>query len=287
MNNREPIRATNSSTRHVFEAMRVIARSEVPLGLPEIADGVGLPPSTAHRALMTLEESGFVSRTRQSARFIPGAMLHHLIRSMVAQFPIRAAAAGTMRRISTDFDVTTSLNWRLGWSSIRLASFEGTHEAFQLRRIGELRPLHDGIGPSAILLSSPTADRDRYLQLCRSGEIHGNAPFRSERFESFARQMSEQSYLELPPSDKLGLYWISIPIHRFDGTAGGSFSVGFSMSQRTGANLAADIEHVRELVRQLQDSLDASSDSTRIYFDSLDPDEFGAESSPSHAPVKL
>ena len=276
--------ATNSSTRHVFQALRVMARSDLPLGLIEIASELGLPASTAHRALMTLEESGYVSRVRQSARFEPGAALHHLIRSMVAQFPVRAAAAAPLCALSNRYDVTTSLNWRLGWSSMRLASFEGNQESFQLRRIGELRPLHDGIGPAAILLSLPQSEREQYN---RSEFAARGAVTTSERINTFACQMADQGFLELPPTDKLGLYWISLPVRRFDGKSGGSISVGFSMNQRTGADLAADIGRIRTSIAQLQSSLDESPASTRCWFDHLSPDQFGALSSPSRSKVSI
>jgi len=278
---RKPAGATNSSTRHVFETMRMISRSDTPIGLNEIATELDVPASTAHRALMTLEESGFVRRMRQSARFEPGSTLHHLIRSMVAQFPVRAAAAGALNEISSELGVTTSLNWRLGWSSIRLASFEGMQESFQLRRIGEMRPLHDGIGPSAILLALPETERDRYLREYLDGGKLRGASLDMERFETFARQMARQGYLQLPPSHKLGLFWISAPARRFDGAVGGSFSVGFSMNQRTGAELAADIECVREALARLQDALDSDPPSTKTHFDTLDPDAFGVTTSPS------
>ncbi len=280
-----PAGAINSSTRHVFEAMREIARSDAPLGLNEIAAGLDLPPSTAHRALMTLEESGFAARVRHSARFEPGASLHHLIRSMVAQFPIRSAAADALAGLSNELDVTTSLNWRLGWSSIRLSSFEGRQESFQLRRIGELRPLHDGIGPSAILLSLPLEERERYFAMLASSPSNPASSINESRIENFSRQMAAQGYLELPPSNKLGFFWTSSPIHRADGSVGGSISIGYSMQQRTGAGLAAEVERALQVLKQLQGELDASPSSTQTHFDGLDPGEFGVMSSPSHAPV--
>ena len=280
---RKPAGATNSSTRHVFETMRTISRSDTPIGLNEIATELDVPASTAHRALMTLEESGFVRRMRQSARFEPGSTLLHLIRSMVAQFPVRAAAAGALNEISGELGVTTSLNWRLGWSSIRLASFEGMQESFQLRRIGEMRPLHDGIGPSAILLALPKTERERYLrEYVDGGKLRGATGLDLERFETFERQMAELRAISSfrPPTSSASTGY-RFRTRRFDGAVGGSFSVGFSMNQRTGAELAADIERVREALARLQDALDSDPPSTKTYFDALDPDAFGVTTSPS------
>ena len=284
MDDGNPQGTTNSSTRHVFETLRTIAGSSGPLGLNAIAERLDLPPSTAHRALMTLEECGYVDRVRQAARFEPGATVHHLIRSMVAQFPVRSAAASGLSAMSTDFDVTASLNWRIGWSSIRLASYEGMQESFQSRRIGEIRLLHDGISPSAILFSLPLDEQALYFkQLEHFGDV---ARF-GDKNDIFASQMAEQGYLELPPIDKLGFYWISTPLKRFDGAIGGSVTVGFSMNQRTGADLASDIERVRSVIEDLQASLDAEQASTKTPFDSIDPADFQMLSSPFRAQTAI
>ena len=47
----------NSSAVHVFEVLRLVARTDEPLGVSEISRRLGLPASTVYRALITLEAS--------------------------------------------------------------------------------------------------------------------------------------------------------------------------------------------------------------------------------------
>lgn len=271
---------TNSSTRHVLEALRIIARSETPLGLKEIAEELDLPPSTAHRALMTLEESGFSTRTSQSARFFAGDILDHLVHSMVAQFPARKSAAPTMRDISAKFDVSTTLNWRLGWSSIRLASYDGKQDSFQRRRIGEIRPLHDGVGPATILMRLTQEERHRYLAAVEAGESDQSETVNKARFTLFQEQMADQGYLELPPKDDYGFHWISTPLLRPDGFVCGSLSAGLPVLLRDEAKLQSDIAGIRKSMAEFQDFLNTDAALTQSHFVGLGEEEFLSESSP-------
>jgi DNA-binding IclR family transcriptional regulator len=268
---------TNSSTRHVLEAMQIIAQSVEPLGLAEVAERLDLPPSTAHRALMTLEESGFAQRIAHVARFTPGDRLHHLIRSMVALFPIRNVACGPFRDLSEELDVTVSLNWRIGWHSLRLYSIEGSHEAYQLRRIGEARPLHDGIGPVAILAALPEQEREAYGRF-----RHDQAkPFKLSGLAQQVADMTAQGYLTLGPADATSLHWISAPLRRPDGSVVASMSVGFGITAGGRRDMEADIETALARMSDFQQLLDSSTEHTRSPYDALAPHEYRTHSSPS------
>lgn len=261
---------TNSSTRHVLEALRVIARSEQPLGLTELAEALDLPPSTAHRALMTLEESGFALRVGPSARFSVGINVHHLVRSMVALFPIRQIAQEPMRALSTAMAVTVSLNWRLSWHNMRLLSIEGPHEAFQLRRVGEIRPLHDGIGPATILAALPREEEEEYVaQATRRADL-GAISLDREVLAARRREMEERGYLTLPPAADLGLDWLSAPLRRSDGEAVASLSVGFSDRLAAGPHDEAHDREALEHIRRFQELLDAHPKATMSPFASID-----------------
>ncbi len=218
---------TNSSTRHVIEAMKVIAQSAEPLGLSEIAEGMNLPQSTAHRALTTLEESGFAKRVGQGTRLAAGDVVHHLIRSMVGLFPARVLLAPSMRRLSRDLDVTVSLNWRVGWHSMRLSSFEGARESYQIRRVGEARPLHSGVGPRTILVAQETgvvaAYVDWWSDAAPSPDI--DPPDRAA-LDALAQAVRRDGRIRQEPTDYSALVWLSYPLRDDAARVQGSLSVG-------------------------------------------------------------
>lgn len=235
---------TNSSTRHVLEALIIIAQSPRPLGLIEIAERMRLPQSTAHRALMTLEESGFAKRPGRSARLIAGETVHHLIRSMVNLFPARGLLAEQMHDMSLSLDLTVSLNWRVGWHSLRLCSFEGTRESYQIRRVGEARPLHSGVGPTTILAALGPEVIESYLAWWPSSQNAGGAvsdPDRARLAEA-ARQIAQDGKLFQPPTSYSSLGWLSVPLHSAAGAPVGSLSVGQDIQRFDNPSVLAEIE---------------------------------------------
>ncbi|MBY6163518.1 helix-turn-helix domain-containing protein [Mameliella alba] len=266
---------TNSSTRHVIEAMRLIAQSPHPLGLNEIAESMVLPQSTAHRALMTLEESGFAKRSGRTAKLIAGETIHHLIRSMVGLFPARAILADPMRALCESCDVTVSLNWRIGWHSMRLSAFEGTRESYQIRRIGEARPLHLGIGPRTILAALGPAGIEAYQAWWAQSGPRGDEPAPDMKdLAALARTVSQDGKLRLEPTDYSALNWLSYPLRSGTGAVLGSLSVGVVPDRLQDTALAAGID---EEAAAICATLVAAGDKAATPFDDIPPDEIQME----------
>ncbi|MXW93631.1 MAG: helix-turn-helix domain-containing protein [Rhodospirillaceae bacterium] len=265
---------TNRSTRHLFAAVRAIAQHRKPVGLADLVAELDLPASTVHRALMTLEACGMVKRGDRGARFVAGDMVHHLIRALVAQFPVRRAAAGFLRDLSGSRNVTVSLNHRLGWRSLRLLSFEGTQEAYQLRRVGEARPLHDGIGPATILAALPDDEAAAYLDRCRRSGNFGGAPIDPRRMARQRRELAGAGYISQRPSDYSLLHWAAVPLTAFGGAAIASVSIGFDVERGMEGKLESEIAYCVARIAALQEQLDRDPEATRTPFGTLAPDEF-------------
>src|SRR5258708_38282765 len=93
-------RAVNSSALHVFEALRLIARTDEPLGVSEISRRLRLPASTVYRAPTTLEETDYLARHRHMPRFELGQIPRLLNRSLVHRFRGHAASSHLLRALA-------------------------------------------------------------------------------------------------------------------------------------------------------------------------------------------
>ena len=62
----------HASAGHVFETLRLVTGAERPLGVAEVARALGLSMSTAHRALMTLQQAGYLRRSGDGPKFEAG-----------------------------------------------------------------------------------------------------------------------------------------------------------------------------------------------------------------------
>jgi len=143
--------AINSSAVHVFEVLRLVARTREPLGVSEIARRLGLPASTVYRALITLEESGYLARHQNTPRYALGQMPQLLNRALVHRFRLHAASRPHLRKLADQTGQTASLTVRLGWYGLRLAGVYGSHDIYHRDRLGEVSLLHQGVAGLAML----------------------------------------------------------------------------------------------------------------------------------------
>lgn len=160
--------AVNSSATHVFEVLRLVARTDEPLGVSEIGRRLGLPASTVYRALITLEESDYLARYQNMPRYELGQMPQLLNRALVHRFRLHAASRPYLRALSERTGETTSLTVRLGWYGLRLAGVYGSHDIYHRERLGQVAPLHEEVAGIGILAFLGAADRDAYREFWRA-----------------------------------------------------------------------------------------------------------------------
>ena len=154
--------AINSSAIHVFEVLRLVARTEEPLGVSEISRRLGLPASTVYRALITLEESDYLVRHQNMPRYELGQMPQLLNRALVHRFRLHAASRPHLRALAERTGETASLTVLLGWYGLRLAGVYGSHDIYHRDRLGEVTPLHRNISGLGILAFLPESEIAAY-----------------------------------------------------------------------------------------------------------------------------
>lgn len=141
----------NSSATNVFEVLRLVSESEEPLGVAEISRRLGLPASTVYRALITLEESEYISRYQNSPRYVLGPLPRLLSRSLFRRFALHRESLPSLRRLARETGETTTLSVRLGWYSLRLAVVYGGRDFYHRARLGEVTLLHANLSSRAIM----------------------------------------------------------------------------------------------------------------------------------------
>lgn len=149
--------AVNSSALHIFEVLRLVARSDEPLAVPEIGRQLGLPASTVYRALITLEDGGYLARYQNLPRYELGQMPQLLNRALVHRFRLHAVSRPHLRDLAERSGETVSLTVRLGWYGLRLAGVYGSHDIYHRERLGQVTPLPLDVAGIAILASLDAA----------------------------------------------------------------------------------------------------------------------------------
>ncbi len=153
-----------ASAQFVFAVLRLAAAADAPLSIAEIGRRLGVSLNKAYRAVVTLEDAGYLRRNVHTGRFETGPVAEQLVYAAFEQFHIRAAIAPYLRQIATSAQATTSLSVRIGWYAVTLALIEsGSNIVSRARRLGRATLLDGDAGGVAILAEFPADELARFF----------------------------------------------------------------------------------------------------------------------------
>lgn len=237
--------AINSSAIHVFDVLRLVARTDEPLGVSEISRRLGLPASTVYRALITLEESDYLVRHQNMPRYELGQMPQLLNRSLVHRFRLHAASRLHLRRLAERTGETATLTVRLGWYGLRLAGVYGSHDIYHRDRLGEVSLLHGSVAGLGILafLGDAAARDYRDFAEARGAEVDwpaAEAAIKAARDAGIAHSQDVPG-VALPVRNPGGDVLASIAISALDlSAAAESDTIWLEVRDALEAEIAAD-----------------------------------------------
>jgi DNA-binding IclR family transcriptional regulator len=148
----------NASSSRVFHVLSALASSDQPLGVLEVARQLGIPASTAHRALATLEAREFVAQEPRSARYHLGSAARLVTAAFFNKFPIRSESMSCLRSLALLTGETAALWVKIDSKMIRIAQIEGDSETVRRRSIGQCMPL-DQCAAGLAVLATDTNDK--------------------------------------------------------------------------------------------------------------------------------
>ena len=160
-----------SRTAHrTLDLLELVARSESPHGLIEIADEAGLDKSTTARLLAVLETRNLLRRDPETRKYSPGPRLIWLGVLAADRSDLRRAAEPFLSELRDHTGETVSLHIRVEDDRVCIAGAESRHEVRRVLTLGEPVPLWLGPSGRAILAFLPESDRDAVLARSGTGD---------------------------------------------------------------------------------------------------------------------
>ena len=163
-------RVVRSTRNPVSKAIRVLRwMVDTPManfGLREIARGTRLPPSTVHRVLTDLGESGLVEIDPKSGRYVFGSELSRIAWKLTARFPLREVALPALQQLvdASNESAFIGVFDRHREKVMFIAAVESTHELRYVVPLHVWTELSFGASTLAILAFLEPAERDRIFK---------------------------------------------------------------------------------------------------------------------------
>jgi DNA-binding IclR family transcriptional regulator len=273
-----PVRAgeayVNSSSKHVFDVLEYVIRSPVPVGVADVAREIGLPMSTAHRALITLEETEYLHRRDGGTKFEVGLAALELRNALLDRYQLSAAARPILDRLAATTGETVALNVRLGWYSLRVAGIEGRSAVHVSLRLGAAWPLHFTTTGIAMLAFCESGEIDRYFKWWQS---RSDTSTKTSADDERTVRRQVKATASRGYARETGLVYrnghsIAFPVRDTAGTPLASLIVAGSALQFEPEADRQVLEQWADLATELEQIVAADPDRFRGPFDATDPD---------------
>jgi DNA-binding IclR family transcriptional regulator len=137
-----------------FAVLDLLAESDLPLGLAQVATSLQLHKSTAHRFLMVLERHRMVERT-SAGKFRLGLRLFDFGNRAIEQYDLRDRAQPHLRRLVVETEETAHLCILEGARVVYIDKIEPARSVRMITRIGASNPVHCTSVGKAILAFMP------------------------------------------------------------------------------------------------------------------------------------
>jgi DNA-binding IclR family transcriptional regulator len=260
------------SSEHVFEALRLISKADHPVGVTEAANTLGVPVTSARRALVTLENVEAVARSYNSSGYQRGVLIDELLNTIFGYYAIRDVGLPFLQRLALMTGQTASLGVSIGWYGVRIAAVEGW-KPLRVAGIGKVAPINVGASGRVRLAFLSDDEIEDYLREGHKEALTEVTMIEPKALRADIAQIRKDGYC----IDVGGVYsnvtGIAYPICDPDGRAIASITLdgpSFQFQPKPGT---PEIELWRAITYELRDLIHLDPEKYKSPFSDLAPNQ--------------
>jgi len=230
----------------VFVILEVLARSQTGMTLRQLAGLCGLPKSSVHCIVLTLERRGYLYRNCRTSRYLFGSKLLMLADSAVSGLELRERAEPYLRRLAR----RTGLAAHLGILQfdevlvVAKADFTGGVRGAG-SWLGKRMELHCTAMGKALICHWGENELLRLEKKRAFSRHNDNTIWTLKRLEAELERVRAQGYAVDDEEDVLGLRCVGAPVYGCDGDVLAAMSVCGTTAEITAENLKEIAAEVR------------------------------------------
>jgi IclR family acetate operon transcriptional repressor len=229
--------------------LEAIAKAEAGLSLTDVAQRAGLPPSTAHRLLSTLEKMGYVFQAGDLGLWYVGLQSFTVGSSFLTARDWVAQSHPGMRRLMQQAGETANLAILDGTEAVFIDQVQCQETMRTIVRLGSRVPLHaSGVG-KAIFASLPNEQIDAILKVKGLPRITENTITSPETMWASLRVIRQRGYSFDDEEHLVGTRCVASAIYDEHGEGLGAISLAGPVSRLPDARikqLGPVVAHIAE-----------------------------------------
>lgn len=168
--------ATVTAVTRTADVLTFLAQAPPrPVGVTEIATGLGLSKAVVYRILASLHDRGYVEFDAATRRYLLGPKCLALGTAYLERTDTRRSVHDALVTLSARSEETATMSLRTGWERMYVDQILPPDDIKMVVPIGRLFPLHAGASSKAFLAFLPEDERERFFA------EHADLPALTER----------------------------------------------------------------------------------------------------------
>lgn len=208
------------------DILYMIAASDSGLGVTEIAEGLTLSKSAAHRILVALSSGQMAFQDASTHRYALHPKTLQLVNSFFEQTDLTAIARPFLDSLRDRFRETADLALRVGDSFISVAYSSSPWAIRFSPTIGKPQPLHLSAFGKAILAHLPAGEIDAYLQNAKLVGMAGETAIEPEELREELERARQAGFAQSSGEILARNVGVAAPVVGDDGHAVGAIGLG-------------------------------------------------------------
>jgi len=237
----------SSTVDKALNLLKLVAASDPPRGLMEIAHAAKVDKSTALRLLTTLSNHGFVSRDAERRYHLGGGLLT-LTSRFADRLDLKALALPRLCELAGAARETASLHLLSGNARVCIDGVEGPEPIRRRVPLGEVQPLHEGPTGKVILAFLPAPSQAQFLDTANL------VPAATDRIRRQLVHIRRQGYMAAIDDRVPGASGLSAPLFE-RGQVCASITIAGPKERWTSARMAAFAPKLLAAATDISDGL--------------------------------
>lgn len=225
--------------------LEMLAGSRSGLSLPDIVKRTGLPKSSVHCILVTLQRQEYLHRNENTGRYMFGLKLFSLANMAVSGLKLREQATPFLYSLMRQTQMTTHMAILEQGEAILIAKIEGLGVSRQATWLGKRMEIHcTGLG-KALIAHLPEDKLNEILQERPLPRHNENTLVSAKRLKEDLSATAKRGYSIDDEEDELDHRCIGVPVFGHTRSVVASISVAGTSAQITGENVHALAQKVQ------------------------------------------
>jgi DNA-binding IclR family transcriptional regulator len=244
---REPQLATQSvpALEKALSILEMLAGSRAGFSLAEIVKRSGLPKSSVHCILLTLQRQGYLYRNESTGRYLFSLKLFSLANMALSSLRLREQAAPHLHALMRETRLTAHMAILEQNEAVLVAKVEGPAVSRMATWLGKRMELHcTGLG-KALASVLPPERLETILKERGLPRHNENTIATAKRFKEDLAKAAKCGYAIDDEEDEIGLRCIGAPVFDQDGSVIAAISIAGTTTQITAENVGELASHVK------------------------------------------